>query len=1139
MKFRTLEIHNIASIEDATINFDSYPLSDSEVFLITGKTGSGKSTILDAICLALFDNTPRLKNTNIKESGDDLPDRLRPTDTKQLMRKNRAEAWVNLTFVGNNNVDYQAKWYLSRARKKVDGKIQSVSRTLQRMSDDVTFTKVGEIEAELTIALGLDFDQFCRTTMLAQGQFTQFLNSTDKDKAAILEKITGLDIYKSIGIKVYEVTDNKRKDFEKAQSLKETVKVLTAEDVDAINANITTLSDNVNQLINSGVELNVKKNWIVRNNELTDIYKRCKIDFEEAQLLWNSSKVQGNVRLAARWNETIEPRTWYTSLQQSINDKNVAEQHIASLANDFIAAQYSLRQEVEQLDKIKNDLVRVQSELSSMTDKLGVIDKAQTISLQLKSISECETTISKLEKDISRLKKTVDAELAQSFKNAESIAQEKSEFEKRCKTELSQAEDKANAISLTDLRSEKEQLDKLHNSITLLSERLTSHRQSQQRLQKASEDNDRLKKTIDDDTLKLKGLEVEVEVAEKDRDVKKALLEQWTNTINKWAKQMRATLTLGDVCPVCGQSLQSELPLEAELDRKTKEVKAEAEEAEKLYNNLSKRYMALQSDIKSNSTQYDNSIKQYAAESAVLNANADGLIRDLAALAITSLVDAEQLLQQKSDKAMQEKFALEQKIANGEAFEREVKRLKNEVDAARSETEKARNAVNVVQKEIEKAENEAKTKTELIAQKQNDIASAVELVTLLMINSGFWRYNWQTDRTAFEGELTALVVSYKSLTEQSSQLSKDIDNQLALIGRAETMRNAVLTRQAHWAYLPNDNVVHNRVTNVETEFIRINTDVEKCTDKLLSAKTKIDQFTKQLDNFVAANNSYTLNDLDSLNHLSQKNIQELDIQTKNIKTDCDSRLALLESSSKALTEHQQQKPQLDDEETIKTLTDAIAAIELEKGECQQAIGSLKSDLEKNEKEKLRSQSLIDDADKAKDIYTRWAMLNDRIGSADGDKFRKIAQSYVLGSLVNAANSYMKTLAPRYTLSVLPGSFVIFIEDAFQGYARRATTTISGGESFLVSLSLALALSDIGQHLSVDTLFIDEGFGTLSGESLQNAINTLHSLHSRMGRHVGIISHVEELQERIPIQIKVTQEGNASSSSITIVPEKSN
>ena len=162
-------------------------------------------------------------------------------------------------------------------------------------------------------------------------------------------------------------------------------------------------------------------------------------------------------------------------------------------------------------------------------------------------------------------------------------------------------------------------------------------------------------------------------------------------------------------------------------------------------------------------------------------------------------------------------------------------------------------------------------------------------------------------------------------------------------------------------------------------------------------------------------------------------------------------------------------------------------------------------------------------------------MNQYIGDSTGSKFRKIAQSYVLSSLIRSANGYMKTLTDRYTLKVILGTFVILIEDAYQGYASRAASTISGGESFLVSLSLALALSDIGQRLAVDTLFIDEGFGTLSGEPLQNAVNTLRTLHSKAGRHVGIISHVEELKEQIPVQIQVNQEGNESSSKVVIVP----
>ena len=168
------------------------------------------------------------------------------------------------------------------------------------------------------------------------------------------------------------------------------------------------------------------------------------------------------------------------------------------------------------------------------------------------------------------------------------------------------------------------------------------------------------------------------------------------------------------------------------------------------------------------------------------------------------------------------------------------------------------------------------------------------------------------------------------------------------------------------------------------------------------------------------------------------------------------------------------------------------------------------------------------------LRDRWNSLNDLIGVSDGKRFRDIAQSYVLGALVNSANHYMHTLTDRYAMSVVPGTFIIMVEDAYEGYVKRPATTISGGESFLVSLALALVMSDISQNLSVDTLFIDEGFGSLSGTPLQNAITTLRTLHKAGGRKVGIISHVEELRQRIPVQVQVEQYGKSSASRISIV-----
>ncbi len=115
---------------------------------------------------------------------------------------------------------------------------------------------------------------------------------------------------------------------------------------------------------------------------------------------------------------------------------------------------------------------------------------------------------------------------------------------------------------------------------------------------------------------------------------------------------------------------------------------------------------------------------------------------------------------------------------------------------------------------------------------------------------------------------------------------------------------------------------------------------------------------------------------------------------------------------------------------------------------------------------------------------------------------------------------MEGLSPRYRLRVVPGTFTILVEDAYQGYASRPVSTVSGGESFLVSLALALALSDIGSTFSVDTLFIDEGFGSLSGDALEYALATLGELRRRTRRRVGVISHVSALRDRIDVHLSV-------------------
>ena len=163
---------------------------------------------------------------------------------------------------------------------------------------------------------------------------------------------------------------------------------------------------------------------------------------------------------------------------------------------------------------------------------------------------------------------------------------------------------------------------------------------------------------------------------------------------------------------------------------------------------------------------------------------------------------------------------------------------------------------------------------------------------------------------------------------------------------------------------------------------------------------------------------------------------------------------------------------------------------------------------------------------------QWKTLDTLFGGTDGFTFKKIAQSYIMQDILNHANAYLRKIAPRYELTAQPGSLVILVEDNEDGVVRSGNT-LSGGEGFVISLSLALGLSSLAENsISVDTLFIDEGFGTLSQEWLNSVMSALEKLNSSSGKHVGIISHIEDLQKRIPTVIEVKKK-NATTSEVFV------
>lgn len=959
MRLQTLTIHNIASIEDATIGFDSHPLADSEVFLITGKTGSGKSTILDAICLALFATTPRLKDTSMQGETKDLGVDITIKDPRQLMRRNTGEAFVSLTFTGNNGIHYEATWSISRAYKKATGNLQNKSWKLKNLDSDITYTKDKEIEAEIQEAIGLDFSQFCRTTLLAQGEFTRFLNSKDEDKAAILEKITGVDIYSKIGIKVFEVTGQKKTEWEQAQQKIEGIHTLTDEEMAAKKEEMAGYETLLEQVRKAVEEDKTKLLWIKTEAELTKAVSDADNALLQARAAVESDIFKKKETLVRQWNATIEARNWLAAMKRAEED----------------------------------------------------ISKAK------KKIQECENTISIESK---KLAETLLPAFEKAQKNADDA---QASFEKQAEA-LKTQETELAELHLPERRKEQEKAKELLRNIALTFDRIEAYHKEKERNANTAAALKEAKEGIEEKLKESAAMEPLIHDAKVKMEDRKTLLDKQSDTIDKFAQTLRQKLQVGDLCPICRQEIKSELPHEEELAQLVGELRKAYTEAESAYQDLVSKKNKLDAEIKAAKDSYQKGKEAFDKDNSVQMAK-QKVIEACHACGIETIDEEtpKKLISLKEDTAtkLQE---LETNIAEGAAKEELIKTQRDDLEQLRKKWEQLKRTVQKAQQDI-----------------------------------------------------------------------SDCKGKIAIAEEVKKNMELVQLKQAEETFNTNH---------------------------------------QQLLDFLGSHADIDMERLIALNTYSSQSIGEIQASLETEKNKVLTKKTLQEEAGRKLEEHRKTKPEMKEEDTVELLEARIKENEKTLTELSEKKGAINQELKADEENKKQLGHLKEEADKKKAIYQKWSRMNQLIGDSSGNKFRKIAQSYVLNSLIHSANHYMKTLTDRYTLKVAPGTFVISLEDAYQGYVSRAASTISGGESFLVSLSLALALSDIGQQLAVDTLFIDEGFGTLSGEPLQNAINTLRSLHTKSGRHVGIISHVEELQGKIPVQIQVIQEGNLSSSKVQVV-----
>lgn len=1153
MILQQLQIHNIASIEDATIDFEAQPLADSEVFLITGKTGAGKSTLLDAICLALYASTPRLENTSMQGEMRDNEKDIKIKDPVQLMRRNTGEAFVRLTFTGSNGVHYEAQWSVARARNKVTGKIQNKKWALRNLDTDFTYAKDKEIREEIALAIGLDFKQFCRTTLLAQGEFTRFLNSKDDEKAEILEKITGVDAYSRIGAKIFEQTVEKKKIWEDSQQKIEGIQILNDEEIAQKSNQLQQLDEQSQQIKNTLEKEQKKLRWLQREQDFRQRKEQAKEDLAHVKSIAESDETQQQEQTIALWNHTIEARAKMNEAASCAKTILQQEAQLQSLEQIFRQIQGAQSYELQQEQTIALSIRNIDDNLAQEAPKVNLYENAQTLNTLINSYLKNKKDAANNLQYANQIKKELSTQYLPKLEKSKTMLEECQKTYNQQVIKAQEAETELEHLHLPQLRQQQEALKTLLNDIQAAKNLLELLHEEQNRHVLSKENLVQLQNSIQEKEKQLQVLTQESHDAEIRKNALQLAYEKQRESINKWAKSIRMKLQIGDTCPVCQQRIEATLPHEDNIDALVIEAEKLYKDAEIEYNQKIANQNALDSDIKALKNSLANEQKVFAK-------------------CCESLAKATQKAQEAAKKipegenetqtlATLEKVSAQ--IAEAEVKEKEAKKLRTLRDQKLQEYEVLRNGmlaaqqkVNDTQHRIELVEAQISLQTKDSEKAQNDIQTLIGEAEKLS-----WKNDWHTMLTEFGKEVEDGAITYKMNTEKQQKLAAELKQFEEGNKNLTAALDAIIKLMPTWGTPSKEPLVLKRIPKVLTRASELQSQITAALQQISAAKEKEEDTKKWLKEFMEKK-------LEVLKEFSEKEqeilldenlllqldaFQQSDIAEKteainSIKQQLVSKQTVWDELEKAYQLHtgeyealfdeeeeMTEEEEMSEEESLDTrISTSIASLETQLSELGNQRGGIIRDLEIDRTNKAKVGSLLQESAQKKADFEKWSRLNQLLGDATGNKFRRIAQSYVLASLIHSANGYMRTLSDRYILKVVPGTFVISLEDAYQGYVSRAASTLSGGESFLVSLSLALALSDIGTQLSVDTLFIDEGFGTLSGEPLQHAVNTLRSLHSKSGRHVGIISHVEELKERIPVQIRVNQEGNNSSSTIEIV-----
>lgn len=1156
MELISLEIKNIASIESAFIDFSAAPLKDEPIFLICGETGAGKSTILDAVCLALYNDAPRLSSVQQDRLADDAvaPENrtgdytLSTRDTRQFLRKGTGEGSVTLVFSGSDGVEYTSYWHARRSRLRPDGRLQDLERTLS-WGDGNCLSNRRDVDEKIRQVTGMNFDQYCRTSMLAQGEFSKFLKSSDTEKADILEKLTRTDIYSRLGSRIFQKTNELKAGYRSMLDKIASIALMSDEDKEKARQRISSLNAEAAEVLSCSKAAAARLQGIRRYAELADKAAEARKNVLAAEAALGSDAFKADVSLCTEWDGSVGLRARARQLHQMEKDLRQKDEEVSGKLYGFLSLSEetdAARRELEALSargrELEKDLDRMSAHQRLFEESTSVVDWLETACRSeedKKSFSAKQSAAEAMQKkygeDIKSVQERLGALEVQKKSLQTALAEKRASIGDAGKAEKARLRDALSdrVRKLTDVLHGIDSLRRSEAELKRCSESLSGYEARLKKAQQAATDMDTAFVAADQAYTSAR------EMADKLKD-----------SVDKWARMARMKLRVGDVCPLCGQEVRQLL-----TDEDFEQMLRPAVEDMKAKEKARKDAEVARNDAHSEVTALTNNISDAARaleEARRVYGDALGSVGSKCRDAGFSPDDPdlkERLAEEitVADKSIQD---LRKSIDEITAMENEAAELQKRSDSLQKDAETCTAGLadlNSKQSDVRSSLSAIRSTIESLESKAADAMGKVSGY----MPSGNWREIYASDPAKFISRLKSGAERYQKEKDEIRTVTETVSRYSSILESVSKSRDSVLRTfpgrinalldSGEWKgkHVAGPSP---RWDSLQDRWTSLSVWTASARDTIDLTKERISSMKKDLSEALSGI-GMSESRLEELDRYPEEEIGQKKTGIKLRQTALSDARAALSQREADLARHTEEiassglsesvKPE-NIASSLKALEEEAVRLDAKANELNQTVGAIRQQLAKDKEDAALTENARSEAERRKAEYEKWDRLSQIFGDATGNRFKKIAQGFVLAELIRSANGYLSHLSDRYVLDNQSGSLAITIRDLSQGGAERSVNTLSGGETFLVSLSMALGLSSLSHNaFDVGTIFIDEGFGTLSSDYLNVVMTALENLHQMGGKKVGIISHVEALRDRIPTQIQVRRRG-PSSSTVNIV-----